>query len=93
MRRRHGPRDIEWPVTFFVTDGRLFTVEPPRPTGAGVRSLVRVTGDGPLEERDAPLGFMPSSGAVIGRTIRWWREATGQRIAISPRRIEEPFGT
>ena len=89
MRRRHGPREIEWPVTFYVTDGRLFTVEAPRGTAVEALCRVRVMGDEGSEERDAPLGVMPSSGAVIGRTLRWWRHSTGQPVAISPRRLQE----
>jgi hypothetical protein len=30
--------------------------------------------------------LVPSIGAVVGRTLRWWRETTGEVVILAPTR-------
>jgi hypothetical protein len=71
---------IDWPVTFDVEDGRRFEV-----------ALVQ-TADGPelrVRPGDADWRVIGESyceqttGAVIGRALRWWYETTGEPIIIA----------
>jgi hypothetical protein len=75
---------IAWPVRIYVEDGRTFIVEQ---TDA---SELRICVEGSAEWRtiDPQLyGYgVPSVGAVVGRTLRWWRETTGEPIIIGRRR-------
>ena len=82
-QKRMAP--IEWPVRIHVEDGRTFVVEQ-APDG-----ILRVSVEGNAEWRaidPAVYGFgVPSVGAVVGRTLRWWRETTGEPVIIGrPRR-------
>jgi hypothetical protein len=71
---------IGWPVRIPVDDGRTFIVEQ---TGDGD---LRVRVDGTDEWRTIdPLVYgrgVASEGAVIGRTLRWWHETTGEAVII-----------
>jgi hypothetical protein len=71
---------IAWPVRIPVEDGRTFLVEQ---TDDGVLR-VSVEGSGEWRSID-PLVYgagVPSEGAVVGRTLRWWRETTGEAVII-----------
>lgn len=78
--------DTSWPMRFYVEDGRLFTVEAPRRTATGWRSIVRVTGGSGEGEYDAALGYLRGCGTAIGFTIRWWWQQTGEWLILSRRR-------
>jgi hypothetical protein len=81
-QKRMAP--IEWPVRIRVEDGRTLVVEQ-TPDG-----ILRVSVDGTAEWRTIdPLTYglgVPSVGAVVGRTLRWWRETTGEPVIIGRRR-------
>jgi hypothetical protein len=71
---------IDWPVSIHVEDGRTFLVEQ---TDDGVLRVC-VGGTGDWRSID-PLVYgsgVPSEGAVVGRTLRWWREQTGEPVII-----------
>jgi hypothetical protein len=48
--------------------------------------VLRVSVEGSGEWRSIdPLVYgagVPSEGAVVGRTLRWWRETTGEAVII-----------
>ena len=71
---------IEWPVRIRVDDGRTFAVEQ-SPDGT-----LRVSIDGTAEWREidpSVYGFgVTSVGAVVGCTLRWWQETTGEPVII-----------
>jgi hypothetical protein len=75
---------IDWPVTIHVEDGRTFIVE----LAPDDNLWVRVDGSDERRSIDPSLyGFgVPSEGAVVGRTLRWWHETTGEPVAIAPSR-------
>ena len=73
---------IHWPVRIHVEDGRTFVVEQ---TDHVLR--VRIDGTGEWRTID-PLVYgygVASEGSVIGRTLRWWRETTGEAVIIGRR--------
>jgi hypothetical protein len=72
---------IEWPVTIRLGDGRTFLVE--RHGDADLRVCAAGTDD--WRVMGWPYG-VPSVGAVVGRTLRWWRETTGEPVIIGARR-------
>jgi len=73
---------IDWPVSIHVEDGRTFVVE----LLADDRLRVRVDGTDEWRTIDPQqYGYgVPSVGAVVGRTLRWWRETTGEAVIIAP---------
>jgi len=74
---------IHWPVRIDVEDGRTFIVEQ---TNGVLR--VRVDGTGDWRTMD-PLVYgrgVADTGSVVGRTLRWWRETTGEPVILGRRR-------
>jgi hypothetical protein len=73
---------IDWPVSIHVEDGRTFVVE----LTADNCLRVRVDGTDDWRTMDPQqYGYgVASVGAVVGRTLRWWRETTGQPVIIAP---------
>lgn len=81
-QKRMAP--IVWPVRIPVEDGRTFLVE----QGADGSLRVAIEGIGEWGCID-PLVYgygVASVGAVVGCTLRWWRETTGEPVIIGRRR-------
>jgi hypothetical protein len=68
---------IEWPVAIRIVDVRTFLVE--RHAVADLRVCVAGTND--WRVMGWPYG-VPSVGAVVGRTLRWLQETTGEPVII-----------
>lgn len=73
---------IRWPVTFVIEDGRRFTV--PMPAEGDDPELELLVDDGRGAGRYAigPSLGEQTTGAIIGRALRWWTETTGQFAVI-----------
>jgi hypothetical protein len=67
---------IRWPVTFSVEDGRTFSVAL---TDDG---NLRICVDGAREWLDMGRHHIPSVGAVMGSTLRWWYDRTGEPLFL-----------
>ncbi len=70
---------INWPVRIHVEDGRTFVVE-------RTDDVLRVCIEGTDEWRTIDpqvYGYgVASERSVVGRTLRWWRETTGEPVII-----------
>jgi hypothetical protein len=72
---------VEWPVRIAVEDGRTLVV------GIDAEKNLRVRVDGTEDWQDMGSKLLvPSIGAVVGRTLRWWRETTGEVVILAPTR-------
>lgn len=83
---------IRWLVRIDVEDGRTFVVEP---TDDG-DLRVRIDGTDEWWTID-PLVYgrgVASEGAVVGRTLRWWHQTTGEAVIVGrpPARLVRPQG-
>lgn len=78
---------ISWPVRFAVADGRRFTVLAPQPESGGPMLRARVEGPAGMTKHEiGPYQNERTARAVIGRTVRWWNETTGETITAAKSR-------
>jgi hypothetical protein len=83
----HRAAGISWPVRFAVADGRRFTVLAPQPGSGGPMLWARVEGPAGMTKHEiGPYKNEMTARAVIGRTVRWWIETTGETIAAAKSR-------
>jgi hypothetical protein len=82
---------IEWPVTFDVEDGRRFEVALSGDDAGRWALHMRVVGRDAWRLIGESYGEA-TTGAVIGRALRWWYEATGDPIILAPTAHEDSPG-
>jgi hypothetical protein len=75
---------IEWPVTFDVEDGRRFEVALSEDGSGHLQLRMHVAGDDAWRAVGESYSEQ-TTGAVIGRALRWWYETTGEPIIIAKR--------
>jgi hypothetical protein len=67
---------IRWPVTFTVKDGRTFSVMLADDGG------LRIRVEGTTAWLDMGCHHIPSLGAVVGCTLRWWYDTMGEPLFL-----------
>ena len=71
---------INWPVRINVEDGRTFIAD--QTDDGDLRVCVEGTDTWRTIDPSVYGSGVPSEGAVVGRTLRWWRETTGEPVIL-----------